>query len=53
MKQYKVLKTTMGRRYKERMSDQETVDQFLYHIALVAVPFISSALMFFLWVKMG
>ena len=53
MTQYKVLKTTDGRRYKVRMSQEELDARTIYRIALVTLPFISSALMFLIWVKMG
>ena len=53
MKSYKVLKTTMGRKYKVQMTDDEIAERELFHIVLVALPLVTSALMFFLWVKMG
>ena len=53
MKRYQRMKTTTGHRYTVRMTDDEVAGKIIYHIALVAVPFISSALMFLLWVKMG
>ena len=49
--QYKVLKTTMGRKYRVRMSEDELVERELFHMAVIALPFVSAALMFFLWVK--
>ena len=51
MKQYKVLKTTMGRKYRVRMSEDEIAERELFHMAVIALPFVSAALMFFLWVK--
>ena len=50
---YKVLKTTMGRKYKVPMSEEEIAERDLFHLVVVALPFIASALMFFLWVKVG
>ena len=50
---YKVLKTTEGKRYKVPMSEQETREQVLYWMAITLLPFIGSALMFFVWVKVG
>ena len=53
MTQHKVLKTTDGRRYKVRMSQEEVDARTIYRIALVTLPFISSALMFWLWIRIG
>ena len=53
MKRYRVMKTTMGRKYLVRMSDQEVIDQRIYHAVLFILPFITSAIMFWLWVKLG
>lgn len=53
MSQYKVLKTTMGRRYKVRMCEDEVAERELFHIVLVMLPLITAAGMFFLWVKAG
>lgn len=51
MSQYKVLKTTMGRKYKVRMSEDEIAERDLYRMAVVILPLISSVLMFLIWVK--
>ena len=51
MSQYKVLKTTMGRKYKVRMSEDEIAERDLYQMAVVILPLISSVLMFLIWVK--
>lgn len=48
---YKTYKTTMGHKVRVRMSDEEIAARWLYRFALVVVPFISSALMFYVWVK--
>ena len=50
---YKTMKTTMGRKYRVRMAEDERVARLIYHVALVVVPFVSAAGMFALWVKMG
>ena len=50
---YKTLKTAEGRRYRVAMNEQETREQVLYWMAITLLPFIGSALMFFLWVKVG
>ena len=53
MNGYKTLKTTMGRRYRVRVTSEEAAARWLYNVALVVVPFVSSALMFYVWVKVG
>ena len=53
MKQYKVLKTTMGRKYKVRMSDDEIAERELFHMAITVLPFVTAILFFVIWVKMG
>lgn len=53
MSQYKVLKTTMGRKYRIRMTDEEQAEKELFNIILVAAPFVTAAAMFFLWIRMG
>lgn len=51
MSQYKVLKTTMGRKYKVRMTEDEVAERDLYRLSIVLLPLISSVLMFLIWVK--
>lgn len=51
MSEYRTFKTTMGRKYKVRMTDDEIVERDLYRLAVVALPLISSVLMFLIWVK--
>ena len=53
MSQYKTMKTTMGRRYRMRMADDELAERELFRIALVALPFLASAGTFLLWIKIG
>lgn len=53
MKRYMRLKTTEGHRYLVRMTDEEIAARRAYNTALVVLPFITSALMFLLWVKLG
>ena len=53
MKRYRVMKTTMGRKYLVRMSEQEVIDQRIYYAAIVILPFVTSVAMFWLWIKMG
>lgn len=53
MKRYKVQRTTLGHRYYVRQTEDEIAERIRYNVALVVVPFVSAALMFFLWVKVG
>ena len=53
MKQYKTFRTTMGNKIRMRMTEEEIAERELFHIVLVALPFLASALLFFVWVKMG
>ena len=41
---YKVLKTTMGRKYKVPMSEEEIAEREIFHMAVILLPFIFSAL---------
>jgi hypothetical protein len=43
----------MGRRYRVKITSEEAASRWLYNVALVVVPFVSSALMFYVWVKVG
>ena len=49
MSQYKVLKTTMGRRYKVRMTEEEIAERDLYRMAIVALPFFGTVLLMAVW----
>lgn len=51
MSQYKVLKTTMGRKYKVRMTEDEVAERDLFWLAIVGLPFLASVLMTILWIK--
>lgn len=53
MKRYKMQRTTLGHRYYVRQTEDEIAEKIRYNIALVVVPFVSAALMFLVWVKMG
>ena len=53
MNRYKVLKTTMGHKIRVRMSEEEIMERTLYRLTITILPFIGSALMFWLWVKVG
>lgn len=51
MAKYRTYRTTMGRKVRVRMSPEEVAARSLYRIALVVIPFISSVLMMYVWVK--
>ena len=42
----------MGHKIRMRMTEDEIAERELFHIALVGLPFVTAALMFFLWVRM-
>ena len=48
---YRTYKTTLGHKVRVRMSDEEVAARWLYGAALVIVPFVSSAVMMFIWLK--
>ena len=50
---YRTYKTTMGHKVRVRMSNEEIEARWLYRFAMVVVPFISSAALFYVWVKMA
>ena len=53
MSQYRTVKTTMGRKIRVRMSEQEVLDRMIYWAAVTILPFVGSALLFWVWVKVG
>ena len=53
MSNYRTFKTTMGHKIRMRMTEEEIAERELFHIVLVALPFIASVGMFLLWIKMG
>jgi len=50
---YRTLKTTLGRKYRVRMTDSEIAERRIYWTVVTVLPFIGSMLMFYLWVKVG
>ena len=50
---YRTFKTTLGRKYKVRMTKDEIAEQELYRLVLVTLPFISSILMMVVWLSRG
>ena len=50
---YRTMKTTMGRKYRMRISEDERTERVLYNMSIVFLPFVAAALMFFIWVKVG
>ena len=53
MKEYRIEKTTMGHKIRVHMSEEEIMEREIFHMAVILLPFIFSALMFFIWVKVG
>lgn len=53
MSEYRTFRTTMGRKYKMRMTQDEKAEQELLRIVMVVTTFLGSALMMFMWIKMG
>ena len=49
MKQYKVLKTSEGRKYRVLMSEDEQAERELYWIVVTSLPFLASVLFAFLF----
>ena len=49
MSQYRTVKTTMGRKIRVRMSEQEVLDRMIYWAAVTILPFVGSALLFWIW----
>ena len=50
---YRTFKTTMGRKYRVRMTEDEVAEQELFHIALILVPFVSTVLLMAVWLWRG
>lgn len=53
MSRYKTVKTTMGHKIRVRMSEQEIMERQLFAVVVAVLPFVATALMFALWVKVG
>lgn len=50
---YRTFRTTMGRKYKVRMTDDELAERELFHITLILVPFLSTVLLMAVWLWRG
>ena len=48
---YRTIKTSEGKKFRVRLSDHEVVDRRIYWAAVTVLPFVSSVLMFLIWVK--
>ena len=51
--QYKTIKTTMGHKIRVPMSEQEIFEKQLLALMMTLFPFVATALMFWLWIKVG
>lgn len=50
---YRTFRTTMGRKYRVRMTDDELAERELFHITLILVPFLSTVLLMAVWLWRG
>jgi hypothetical protein len=50
---YRTFRTTMGRKYRVRMTDDELAERELFNIILVLVPFLSTVLLMAVWLWRG
>ena len=50
---YRTIKTSEGHKFRVKLSDDDVKARRTYWMAVTLIPFISSAMMFLLWVKMG
>ena len=48
---YRTFKTTMGRKVRVRMSSEEIFADWIYRFSIVLIPFVTSILFFYIWVK--
>lgn len=53
MSQYRVMKTTMGRKYRMRMADNEVSERELFRIVVVLLPLLASVLLTAAWFARG
>ena len=49
MSQYRTFKTTLGHKYKVRMSAEEQAEKELYRFVRVVVPYIGTVLLMIVW----
>ena len=47
--QYKVLKTSMGRKYRVPMTDDEVAERDMFRLVVVALPFFGTILLMAAW----
>lgn len=50
---YRTFRTTMGRKYRVRMTEDEVAEQELFNIILVLVPFLATVLLMAVWLWRG
>jgi len=46
---YRTIKTTMGRKYRMRIPEDELAERRLFHAALVCLPFFGTIAMMAVW----
>ena len=53
MSQYKVLKTSTGRKYRVQMSEQEIFERDLFNLVRCVLPFIGTVALAAVWLWRG
>lgn len=53
MKHYRVMKTTMGRKYRVRICEDEIAERLLFRALIVALPFFGTVLLMAVWLMRG
>lgn len=53
MKRYVVMKTTMGRKYWVRISEDEAAERLLFRVVLLGLPFFGTVLLMAVWLLRG
>lgn len=48
---YRIVKTTMGRKFRVPMTEDEIAERFLFRFAVVVLPFLSSILLTVIWIS--
>lgn len=50
---YKTIKTATGKKFRVPMSEEEIEERQLYWLIVTLLPFISTVLLFTIWLKVG
>ena len=49
MKNYRTFKTTMGRKFRVRMTAEEMAEKELYNLVIVVLPFVGTIALMLTW----